>query len=270
MSTENTLPETDEVQLGTEVENDLPDTETPENEEEVIDTQAIEPEVVEKEKVSGFKKRIQKFEGKLAEKDRELEFYRRLVLEKEQAAAPTQASSTLKLEDFGSIEEYVAAQVAQVRNQVLQEVQVTAKQTTKQAQVESQYLARIEKAKEALPDWDEVFENLDDDTRVAPDTAEFCFDSEVGPQISYYLAKNPDFNDRLNGLSAVRRIAELGKLEDKLSAKSAPKKVTAAPAKVSTVKGSATATMDRATAAANGDYRAWKAARDKEAAAKRK
>lgn len=260
MSTEQ-LPEV-ETQPGTETQ-DLHQ-ETPEIETEATEVEAIEPEVeqeTEKEKLSGFSKRLKKFESKLAEKDREIEFYRRLVAEKETTPEP---AKPLKLEDYGNIEDYVAATAAQVRAQVLQEVQSTSKQVTKQAQIEATYLARIEAAKATITDWDDVFENLDSDTVVQPETIQFVLESEVGPQISYYLAKNPEFNERLNKLSPLKRAAELGKLEDRLTTKVQPKAVTKAPPKVSSVKGTATQVqLDRSAATS---YAEWKAARTQELA----
>ena len=59
------------------------------------------------------------------------------------------------------------------------------------------------------------------------------------------MAENPDVADRLNALNAQERLYELGKLEVKLStqpkAKPEPKRVSSAPAPLSTPKGSAPA-----------------------------
>jgi hypothetical protein len=42
--------------------------------------------------------------------------------------------------------------------------------------------------------------------------------SEKGPELAYYLAKNPSYVHRLNGMGTAQAVFELGKLEAKLSA----------------------------------------------------
>jgi hypothetical protein len=53
-------------------------------------------------------------------------------------------------------------------------------------------------------------------------------ESDLGPNILYYLAKNPDEFERIADLSPLRQIAEIGKLEDKV-AKPPAKKASNAP-----------------------------------------
>lgn len=67
-------------------------------------------------------------------------------------------------------------------------------------------------------------------------------ESDVGPGLLFHLANHPEDAERIADLSPVRQIAELGKLETKLSA--APKKQTNAPAPTSPVSGGKTATKD--------------------------
>ena len=89
-------------------------------------------------------------------------------------------------------------------------------------------------------------------------------ESEAGPLITYHLAKNPEEHARLNSMSPFRRVAELGKLEDKLMAqKPAARKskdVTSAPEKLSDIKGTSALASDPGVAARTGGYAAWKAA----------
>jgi hypothetical protein len=57
------------------------------------------------------------------------------------------------------------------------------------------------------------------DSEVAlSDGARRCIlESDVGPQLLYHLAKNPDEAERIADLSPVRQVAELGKLEAKMA-----------------------------------------------------
>jgi hypothetical protein len=98
-----------------------------------------------------------------------------------------------------------------------------------------------------------------------PDTVHFIKESELGPQLTQYLGMHVEELVRLNKLSQTRRLAELGKIEDKLEAKKAPpatKKVTGAPTKLTDVKGTPVITADPDAAARTGGYAAWKAAKE--------
>lgn len=64
-------------------------------------------------------------------------------------------------------------------------------------------------------------------------------ESEVGPQVLYHLAKNPDEAERIADLSPVRQVAELGKLEAKMPA--VARKTSTAPAPIKPVASGRTA-----------------------------
>lgn len=83
---------------------------------------------------------------------------------------------------------------------------------------------------------DEELQHLSHDARMA------IVESDVGPALLYHLAKNPDEADRIADLSPTRQIAELGKLEAKVSMPA--KKTTSAPAPASTTTGGRTASKD--------------------------
>jgi hypothetical protein len=73
---------------------------------------------------------------------------------------------------------------------------------------------------------------------------EFLAESEVGPSLLYHLAKNPADAERIVKLSPVRAIAEISKLEEKLSSKTPQQKtqtVTKAPPPPQTVSSRASA-----------------------------
>lgn len=97
----------------------------------------------------------------------------------------------------------------------------------------------------ATPDYEEVIG--DTDVEVPNHMARYIAESEVGPQLGYYLAKPENKSDveRLKKLSPIRAIAELGKLEVKLAEKKPEPKIDA--------KASGT------TAAANGNANVSKA-----------
>jgi hypothetical protein len=72
---------------------------------------------------------------------------------------------------------------------------------------------------------------------------ELIFDSDVGPAIALHLAENEELAERIKGMSVVRQVAEIGKLEATLTQKKVDKKVVSkAPAPVSPIKGGAPVT----------------------------
>lgn len=72
------------------------------------------------------------------------------------------------------------------------------------------------------PDYEEVLETVEDD-QMPPVAMNYIVENpDVGPALAYHLAKNPSEISRLRKLSPTRVIAELGKLEDKLSKSAEP------------------------------------------------
>ena len=100
------------------------------------------------------------------------------------------------------------------------------------------YTARIEKAKADMPDWDSVATSPD--VQVSVPMAAAILHSENGPQLQYYLGKNPNEAARIRELSPPLQLLELGKIEAKLTAAPAPKPaISAAPAPIRPIAGSA-------------------------------
>lgn len=174
---------------------------------------------------------------------------------------PTKASEAgkPKMADFDSVEDFVEAREAYTRKELLKELRTTTSQETKQTTMLQTYEARVKAFKKEAKDWDDVLEDAADE-QTSRETVEFCLESEIGPKIAYHLAKYPEENERLNALSPTRRLAELGKLEDKLS-KPIAKVTTKAPGKLTTVKGTTVVSTDPGVAARTGGYSAWKAAK---------
>jgi hypothetical protein len=54
-------------------------------------------------------------------------------------------------------------------------------------------------------------------------------DSDDGPAVAYYLAKNPTELYRLNAMDERQQVLELGRISARLSAKAPERKVTQAP-----------------------------------------
>lgn len=218
----------------------------------------------ETQKQSRFQRQRATYEAKLADEAREKEYWRNLALNN-QGKPPVQTApedNEPKLEDFDGqgIDAFLKAHTTWVQRQVLQQARVEAQRQTEVARIQATLESRVNATKKEISDWDEVIASSE--VPAEQDTAEFLVESDIGPKIAYHLAKFPDEHERLNKMSHARRMAELGKLEDRLSTKApvAEKRNTSAPSKMTQVKGTANVNVDPGTAARTGGYKAWKAA----------
>jgi hypothetical protein len=216
----------------------------------------------ERKKLSRTERMERRYGEQLRRQQEEIEVLKKMV-------SPTKGPETVKpkMADFDSVEDFVEAREAYTRQELLKELRTTTTQENKQQAAAKSYEAKVREVKKEYKDWDDVMEDAADEP-TARDTVEFCLESEIGPKIAYYLAKYPDEHERLNALSSTRRLAELGKLEDKLS-KPVVKVITKAPGKLSEVKGTTVVSTDPGVAARTGGYKAWKAADELRRASKK-
>ncbi len=220
----------------------------------------------ERQKKSRTERIAARYEQKFADQAREMEYWKNAALSggKQAVVEEPKGDPEPVLADFDGqgLDAYLKAHSTWTRKQVLSEAREDAKRELEFQRLNSTLQSRVAEAKTRLKDWDEVIG--DSEVAALAETQNFLIESEVGPDIAYHLAKHPEEHERLNKLNPMRRIAELGKLEDKLSAKApvaAAKKATSAPEKLSSVKGNAVIRTDRAAAAKTGDYATWKAAK---------
>ena len=222
------------IQAETPVETEVTEVEPT----EVVEGEQEQTEVTEatEDHKNGFQKRIERFNRKIAEKDQELEYWRKLALQNkpELAAQPAAQvkSDKPQLADFQNIEDYTEAVTDWKLNQ--RELART------QEKVVSTYNQRAKEFSKEHPDYDEVLDSTNH-IPVQPEIHNMILESDVGPQIAYHLATTPTELERLNSLPSHRRLIELGKLEDRFANKKAPPvvKATKAAPPVKTVTGAA-------------------------------
>jgi hypothetical protein len=75
---------------------------------------------------------------------------------------------------------------------------------------------RVDDAKTRYTDWNQAFKGLDDNSYTDSMVA-FIFESDKGPDVTYYLATHRDELTRIAGLSPVRQVAALTKIEDQFA-----------------------------------------------------
>lgn len=133
---------------------------------------------------------------------------------------------------------------------------------------------RLETVKADLPDYDEMIASASDIT-VSDAIRDAMLESEQGPRILYHLAENPELAEKLNSMSQVSALREIGKLEAKFEANATPKEAkteaetkpfiarSKAPAPITPIKTSSAVADVGVTADGefHGTYQQWRESR---------
>jgi hypothetical protein len=126
---------------------------------------------------------------------------------------------------------------------------------------------RVNAARQQYEDWDQVAESLEGGGAIPQSVGLALVELENGPAVMYHLAKNPGLLTKLNEMSEVRAVAEVGRIAASLSSaetavegKSSPEPwpVSAAPAPIKPVGGSATKTATDPSKMPLADYIKWR------------
>jgi len=125
---------------------------------------------------------------------------------------------------------------------------------------------RLNAAKQQYEDWEQVAQSLEDGGAIPQSVGLAMIELENGPAVMYHLAKNPELLTRLNEMSEVRAVAEIGRIAASLSGENAaageaslePWPVSAAPAPIKPVGGSATQTATDPGRMPLADYIKWR------------
>lgn len=151
-----------------------------------------------------------------------------------------------------------------------------AKLKADQQALEKAHFAREKAFAEKTADYAEVLKDVDHFKGASPTLAEIIGTSEIGPELMYELAKNPEEYERINALPPIAAAREMGKIESRIASLSSdaqkpePKKQTKAPppiAPVSSKGGSVAKSIHEI--AASGSQAEYEAARLKQLAARK-
>jgi hypothetical protein len=139
-------------------------------------------------------------------------------------------------DQFDTHAEYVEAltdwkveQKDKIREQKLQQ----EKLESEQAKVQKAYADKEKAFSKKVEDYQEVMESVDD-VPLPPALIAAVLESELGPEISYELAKDREHLERVVKMSPIAVAREIGKIEAKILARASepkkePKKLTNAP-----------------------------------------
>lgn len=140
-----------------------------------------------------------------------------------------------------------------------------AKAEAQRQQVINTWAKRVESAKAEMPDFEAMVGSAD--VVVSNEVRDAIFESDVGPQVLYHLAENPDIAEKLQGMTVTSALRTIGKLEAQFE-KAEPQTKTVvgkskAPAPINPIRSAANGRDVNLTSDGNfhGSYQAWKAAR---------
>ena len=247
----------------------------PDQQEEAATDEAKEPEKEAKPKAK-IEKRIgevvKQRELAKAEAVKERAERERLearLKEYEQKAAPAKVDvdAEPKPEQFTDAFEYAKALAEFSTEKALQnrDKQEAEKKVAAERELTHKAWAdRVNAAKADLPDFEDMVTSSE--VAVSNDVRDAIMESDVGPQVLYHLAENPEFAEKLSKMSTITALREIGKLEARFEKQEPEKKAVAtksrASAPINPIRGGGNASD---VAMNNGEfvgtYQAWKAAR---------
>lgn len=192
----------------------------------------------------------------------------------QQAQAQDDFGPEPKPEEFNDMFEYAKALAEYTADKKLMErdkAEADRKAAEQRQQFEKNWADRVNAARSELPDFDEMIQSSE--VAVSDPVRDAIMESDVGPQILYHLAENPDVAQELGKKSVISALREIGKLEARFekaasSAVNEPEVKTGAvkskaPAPITPIRGAISKTENNVDADGNfhGTYQQWKAAR---------
>ena len=165
----------------------------------------------------GFEKRIERFNRRLQEKEAEIEHWRKAALQSgAQTTEQTKSAPAVQLDkpvlaNYATIEEYTEA----LTDWKLEQREAVQRQNS----IVRTYQEKEQALRAKDPEYDEVIADFKNRYKHvnAPEVNAYIQESDIGPELFYHLANNTAEIDRILSLTPLKRVAELGKLEAKLS-----------------------------------------------------
>ncbi len=167
------------------------------------------------------------------------------------------------IDKFDNIEDYVTAKAQWVARRQISEALAQNEQTVRaqRAQQEAQALnsswqERVTAITAKYPDFEDVVGGSE--TPMTPAMGRAILESDVGPELVYWLAQNPAEAAKIAQLSPLRTVAALGRIEERLTAAPPPApKVSKAPPPIEPVGSRAAVTKDP-DAMSTDEWMAWR------------
>lgn len=175
-----------------------------------------------------FQKRVDDLVRGKGEAEREAAYWRAQALGKTPSPAPAPAPAAdaePKADDFASYEDYVRALAKHEAKQLVRAERESARKAEQAQATQTAWQQREAEFAKTAPDYVEVVGTSE--VTLPQHVLEAVAESELGPQLAYHLAKNPDVAEKLRGMSERAAMREIGRLEASIT--SAPAPAPAAP-----------------------------------------
>lgn len=147
------------------------------------------------------------------------------ALERQAPASKPQNVDAPRLEQFDNIEDYVTAKAEWVAEQQInktfsarERAEAEAKANQQRKSVGETWAKKVAQATAEMPDFEDVVASSDIQFN-DPIALQAIQESDVGPQIAYYLASNPDEADAIAQLTGTAAIRAIGRIEAKIQDK---------------------------------------------------
>ena len=239
-------------------------TEAEDTSEEVAET----TEQQEAKKQSKFQRRLDRQKSARVAAETETRLLRE-QLAKLEAKPAAEASGEPLRDQFDTLEDYTKALALYAGDQAAQKA-IKADREARQSQetrarasagdekITKDWSERETAFQAVTKDYSEVVQGFIDDGEVSA-LSEMArraiLESDVGPQVLHHLATNPEDAERITELSPARQVAELGKLELKMTP---AKRGSNAPAPIKSVASGRSAAQGYSENMSDSQYREWR------------
>jgi hypothetical protein len=164
-------------------------------------------------------------------------------------AKPLPSQFTDAFEYAGALAEWSAQNALRERDKADSE----RAERARQAKLQAEWKAREAEAHAEFPDYDDVVGASE--VTVSDQVKAAIEESDAGPKLVYYLASNPDFVQKLNGMTALGAVRAIGKLEAALEKpKETPKVEVAKPKPPAPISPIRAATVPNDPIASDGEF----------------
>lgn len=225
----------------------------PETEDETEDKEPEEDTSSErKPKRGGFQKKLERKDAEIARLREELAT-KSAGTPKQDFPSETGAPAKPKMDDFNTYQEYEEAKdkyyedLADYKaDQKVSKAFQTRDQQSQIQQKNATYEQKVAEFAKETPDFKQSLDNLFAEYEIPETMVSAVIDSDMGPEVAYYIAKNPEIAERMTHMGILQLNKEIGKIEAKLEMSKKPEAAvtTKAPRPISPVSKSSSTTKD--------------------------
>ena len=233
-----------EDQVVTESAPEVIETETVEQAENAESPTAAAPETQpEPPKPDAVQKRIDRLTREKYRAKAEAEQLRRQLEQVSQQRPQQQEKGVPQREHFAddfsffkAVARHEAAQELAERQARMQMEQEERQAQRQKVETVTAFDSRLEKVRDAIPDYDEIIQSAD--VQISQAMYDVILESDKGPEVTLYFARNPEEAEKLSQLSPTAAARAIGRIEEKLEREALAKKQSTAPKPVKPVGGS--------------------------------